>query len=131
MILTALLWGAGILAGVGIVAAFWNDIVKFLKKAVEKVRRLVEGVVYGCKVFVKKMREAVKEISRHYSKVDQHWEETTVTKVISESEVPRRYWSGPEPTRSWILQTSWRCSWRAHNREGFLQCCRKKIKAIR
>ena len=82
MILTALLWGAGILAGVGIVAAFWNDIVKFLKKAVEKVRRLVEGVVYGCKVFVKKMREAVKEISRHYSK------ETTVTKVISESEVP-------------------------------------------
>ncbi len=37
MILTALLWGAGILAGVGIVAAFWNDIVKFLKKAVEKV----------------------------------------------------------------------------------------------
>lgn len=88
MILTALLWGAGILAGVGIVAAFWNDIVKFLKKAVEKVRRLVEGVVYGCKVFVKKMREGVKEISRHYFKVDQHWEETTVTKVISESEVP-------------------------------------------
>ena len=88
MILTALLWGAGILAGVGIVAAFWNDIVKFLKKAVEKVRQLVEGVVYGCKVFVKKMREGMKEISRHYSKVDQHWEETTVTKVISESEVP-------------------------------------------
>ena len=88
MILTALLWGAGILAGVGIVAAFWNDIVKFLKKAVEKVRRLVEGVVYGCKVFVKKMRGGVKETSRHYSKVDQHWEETTVTKAISESEVP-------------------------------------------
>lgn len=88
MILTTLLWGAAIIAGVGIVAAFWNDLVNFLKKAVQKVRQLVEGIVYGCKVFVKKLWEGVKEISRHYSKVDQHWEETTITKVISESEVP-------------------------------------------
>ena len=88
MILTTLLLGAAIIAGVGIVAAFWNDLVKFLKKAIQKVRQLVEGIVYGCKVFVRKIREGIKEISRHYSKVDQHWEETTVTKTISESEVP-------------------------------------------
>ena len=54
----------------------------------QKVQQLVEGIVYGCKVFVKKLQEGVKEISRHYSKVDQHWQETTVTKIISESEVP-------------------------------------------
>ena len=30
----------------------------------------------------------VKEISRHYSRVDQHWEETTITRIVSESEVP-------------------------------------------
>ena len=71
MLLTTLLWGAAFIAGVGIVAAFWNDLVNFLKKAVQKVRQIVEGIVYGCKVFVKKMREGVKEISRHYSKVDQ------------------------------------------------------------
>lgn len=88
MILTTLLWGAAIIAGVGIIAAFWNDLVDFLKKAVKKVQQIVEGIIYGCKVFVKKVREGVKEISRHYSKVDQHWEETTITKVISESEVP-------------------------------------------
>ena len=88
MILTTLLWGAAIIAGVGIVAAFWFDLVKFLKKAVEKVRQVVDGVVYGFKVFVTKMREGVREISRHYSKVDQHWEETTVTRTVSESEVP-------------------------------------------
>ena len=49
---------------------------------------LFSGIVYGCRVFVKKIHEGVKEISRHYSKVDQHWEETTVTRVVSESEVP-------------------------------------------
>ena len=37
-ILTALLFGAAVIAGAGIVAAFWNDLVAFLKKAVEKVR---------------------------------------------------------------------------------------------
>lgn len=88
MILTSLIWGAAIIAGVGIVAAFWNDLVNFLKKAISKVRQVVEGIVYGCKVFVKKLREGVKEISRHYSKVDQHWEETTITKTVPESEVP-------------------------------------------
>lgn len=88
MILTSLICGAAIIAGIGIIAAFWNDLVSFLKKALQKVQQLVEGIVYGCKVFVKKLQEGVKEISRHYSKVDQHWQETTVTKIISESEVP-------------------------------------------
>lgn len=85
MILTTLLLGAAL---VGIVAAFWKDLVNFLKKAVEKVRQLVDGIVYGCRVFLKKLSEGIKEISRHYSKVDQHWEETTVTKIVSESDVP-------------------------------------------
>lgn len=88
MILTGLLLGAVALAGIGIVAAFWNDLVSFLKKAVNKVKQIVNGIVYGCKVFVRKLSEGVKEISRHYSKVDQHWEETTVTRTINESEVP-------------------------------------------
>lgn len=88
MILTTLLWGAAIIAGAGIVAAFWNDLRDFLKRAVRKVQQIVAGVVYGFKVFVMKLREGVKEISRHYSKVGQHWEETTITQTISESEVP-------------------------------------------
>lgn len=88
MILTTLLWGAAIIAGVGIIAAFWNDLVDFLKQAVRKASQIVSGVIYGFKVFIKRMGQAVSEISRHYSKVDQHWEETTVTRVISESEVP-------------------------------------------
>lgn len=89
MILTTLLWGAAIIAGVGIVAAFWNDLVTFLKKAVQKVQQVVAGIVYGARVFIQKMREGIKEISRHYSKVEGHWQETTVTRTVSESEVPK------------------------------------------
>lgn len=89
MILTGLLWGAAIIAGIGIVAAFWNDLVDFLKKAVQKVQQIVAGIVYGARVFIQKLYEGVKEISRHYSKVDGHWQETTVTKTIPESKVPK------------------------------------------
>ena len=85
MILIPLLLGAAL---IGVVAAFWKDLVSFLKKAVEKVQQIVAGTVYGFKVFVKKIHEGVKEISRHYSRVDQHWEETTITRIVSESEVP-------------------------------------------
>lgn len=85
MILTALIIGCAV---AGLIAAFWKDLVKFLQKAIEKVQQVVSGILYGTKVFIKKMSEAVKEISRHYSKVDGHWQETIVTKTISESEVP-------------------------------------------
>ena len=56
MILTSLICGAAIIAGIGIIAAFWNDLISFLKKALQKVQQLVEGIVYGCKVFVKKLQ---------------------------------------------------------------------------
>lgn len=88
MILTTLLVAAGVIAGIGIVATFWNNIVSFLKAATEKIKKLVAGIVYGCKVFIQKMSEGFKEISRHYSKVQEHWEETIVTKTVPESEVP-------------------------------------------
>lgn len=85
MILIGVLLAA---ATIGIIKAFWHDLQNFLIKATKKVQELVAGIVYGFKVFVKKVQEGVKEISRHYSKVDQHWEETTSTKIISESDVP-------------------------------------------
>jgi len=85
MILTAIIATVVI---AGIVGTFWQDIVGFLKSTIEKVKQMVAGIVYGCKVFVKKVSDGIKEISRHYSKVDQHWEETTVTRTVPASEVP-------------------------------------------
>lgn len=89
MILTTFLLGAVITAAaVGIVAVFWQDFLDFLKKAVNRVRQMVEGVLYGSKVFIRKLAEGVREISKHYSKVDEHWQETIVTRTVSASEVP-------------------------------------------
>lgn len=89
MILTSLIVGAVIATSVvGIVAAFWNSIKEFLKKALAKVKKIVSGVVYGCKVFIKKISEGVKEISRSYSKVGENWQMTTTTQTIPASEVP-------------------------------------------
>ena len=89
MILTALLIAAGIIAGVGIISVFWNDIVSWLKRAINKVGEIVSGIVYGAKVFIKKISDGIKEISKHYSKQGTVWQETIVTKIISENDVPR------------------------------------------
>lgn len=88
MILTALLFGAAVIAGVGLVALFWNDLVDFLKRAIKKVQQIVSGIVYGFKVFVKKTLEGFQEISKTYSKKQDTWEETTTTHTVDESEVP-------------------------------------------
>ena len=88
LIASKLILGAVLVGAVGIVAAFWKDLVDFLKKAIRKVEQLVDGILYDSKVFLRKLREGAKEISRHYSKVDGHWQETTVTKTVSESQVP-------------------------------------------
>ena len=39
MILTSLICGAAIIAGIGIIAAFWNDLISFLKKGTADGRR--------------------------------------------------------------------------------------------
>ncbi len=88
MILGTLILAAGLLAGASLLAAFWNDITSWLKRAIAKVKQVVNAVVLGAKIFMKKTGEAFKEISKHYSKKGVKWQETIVTKEISESEVP-------------------------------------------
>ena len=79
--LATLLLGAAI---VGIVAAFWDELLDFVKKGLKKVKRTVELF----KVFVQKVQNGVKEIARYYARVGQNWEETTITRTISEDELP-------------------------------------------
>ena len=88
MLWGALLCGAAIAVGVGIFTVFWDDLRDFLTKAAAKARQLADGVVYGCRVFLKKLWEGVQEISRHYYKVGQHWEEAEFTRQVPASEVP-------------------------------------------
>lgn len=87
MIPVILALGAVIVGG-GLLAAFWEDILGFLKKAIRKVQQVVEGVLYGSKVLIRKLSDGFKEISRHYSKLGDVWQETTVTRTVSASQVP-------------------------------------------
>lgn len=92
MILMSLILAAVTTAAVvGTVAYFWDEITDWIKRAVEKVKTMVSGVIYGCKVLAQKVSEGFKEISRHYSKNGTQWQETTVTRIIPESEVPDEF----------------------------------------
>lgn len=89
MIPFVLLAGA-VIMGIGAAATFWSDIKDWIVRGAKKVAEVVRGVVFGVRVLAKKMREAFKEISRHYSKDRQgNWEETTVTRKVDSSEVPQ------------------------------------------
>jgi hypothetical protein len=89
MILTSLLLGAALIAGGSLIATFWNDIVSWLKRGIQKVKEIVKVAVYGTKVFIRKTREAIEEISKHYSKDRSgRWNETIITREVSEHEVP-------------------------------------------
>ncbi len=80
----------GLLLGGVVIATFWKEIVGWIQRAAAKVRERIGHIVYGVKIFVKKMSEAVKEISRHYSKSEAgQWNETIVTREVPESKIPK------------------------------------------
>lgn len=88
MISWALIIG-GAIVGAGLVAAFWRSVVDWLKRAADKVKEVVRKAVVGVRIFIKKMGEAYKEISKHYSKNGTVWEETIVQRECRVSEVPK------------------------------------------
>jgi len=89
MILTALLLAAAAAATAGVIAAFWDDLKNWLSTLVKKVMKVVKAAVVGVKVFAKKIAEGFQEIAKSYQLDDQgKWHKTTVTKTVSESEVP-------------------------------------------
>ncbi|GCF70225.1 MULTISPECIES: hypothetical protein [Bacillus] len=89
MILTSLIVGAGILIGGSLLARYWNSVVDWLKRAISKVQEMMQTIIYGTKVFIKKMYEAMQEISKHYTRDQQgQWHETVVTREVSEYDVP-------------------------------------------
>jgi len=89
MIMLALLIGGAII-GAGVIATYWNNIKDWIARAAKRVSEIITGVVYGVKLFAKKLGEFYQEISKHYSQDKQgNWEETIVTRKIPESEIPQ------------------------------------------
>lgn len=87
MIPFALALGA-VIIGSGLLATFWKDVLNFLQKAIRKVQQVVSGVLYGSKVLLRKLSDGFKEISKHYSKLDDVWQETIITRTVSAKDVP-------------------------------------------
>ncbi|QTR53891.1 hypothetical protein [Thiothrix unzii] len=86
MILTALLIGA--LIG-GVVASHWKELASWVKSVVIKLEEMIQKAIIGFKVFIQKVGEKIKEISKHYSQDKQgKWSETIVTREVPESEIP-------------------------------------------
>lgn len=88
MIIEALLIGAALLVGGSLVAKYWNSIVDWLKRCLQKVKQVIKTAVYGTKVFIKKIGEAIEEISKHYAKENGPWQETVITRKVNERDVP-------------------------------------------
>ena len=66
--LPLLLIAGGLLVTGGIIAAFWDDICKWIEKAAQAVKKIVSGIVHGVKVYIKKVASDIyQELSKFYS----------------------------------------------------------------
>lgn len=90
MLGTMLLLGAVILGG-GVIATFWNEIIGWLKRILEKVKTIVKGTVEGFRIFFSKMQGVGKEISKNYAKVGAKWQETIVERTVEVTDIPPEY----------------------------------------
>ena len=80
------------LTGVFIAAlvVYWQDIVEWIKKAVNKIKQVLGLEPNGTKTFVSKAVDGFKNKSKYYykHKVTQEWEEVVYTKPVNESDIP-------------------------------------------
>lgn len=86
-----LLLVAGVIAGTGLIAAFWKEIVNWMKRILDKVKTMIQGTIEGSKIFFARMQGTGKEIAKNYVKVGTKWQETIVEKTVELSEIPPEY----------------------------------------
>ncbi len=80
----------GALVGGAIIAAFWKEIVGWIKKVVDKLPPSVRQNLQGAMAFVEKVAGALKNIMNYYSfnEETQKWTETVVSREVDESSIP-------------------------------------------
>ena len=69
---------------------YWQKIVKWIQKAVNKIKEVLGIAVQGTRTFITKTVSGFQNKSKYYNenKVTGEWEETVYTKEVDESEVP-------------------------------------------
>ena len=91
MLGTLLIVGAvSALAG-AVIHAYWKHIIKWLAKAAEKIKSVLNVAVEGAETFIKRVGAGFKNMSENYSKLpDGKWRKDTVIEqsYIDENDVP-------------------------------------------
>lgn len=69
---------------------FWQKIVEWIKKAVNKIKEVLGITPEGTKTFISRTVDGFRNKSKYYykQKVTNEWEEVTYTKSVDESEIP-------------------------------------------
>lgn len=92
MIATALILGAALFVGTTLLARYWNRVVDVMKRAVNKLKNMVTGVLVGSAIFIRKLGEKFQNRTKHYSKTNLGtWEETIISYEQTADEVPEEY----------------------------------------
>lgn len=75
---------------IGALLVFWQDIVKWIKKAANKIKEVLGVAAEGTKTFITKTTDGLKNKSKYYykNKVTTEWEEVVYTKSVNENDVP-------------------------------------------
>lgn len=82
-----LLLSSALIAGL---AMFWQNIIAWIKKAVNKIKEVLGLQPDGTRTFITRTAEGLKNKSKYYykSKLTSEWEEVVYTKAVDENEVP-------------------------------------------
>lgn len=71
-----------------LIERFKQSFVQWLQQIPEMIQDKVDGIVYGCKTFVREQLGINKEISDNYAFNGKQWQKTTVTREVRSSEIP-------------------------------------------
>lgn len=77
-------------AAIALLAVYWQNIIEWIKKAVNKIKDVLGVVVEGTRTFIMRTHDGLKNkaIYYHRNKITKEWEEITYQKDVDESEVP-------------------------------------------
>lgn len=81
----------GVVLGLVAVAAYWKEILAWMKRIWDKLPSSVKDKLQGAVALAKKIGNIFKNIMKYYSfdKNTKKWSETVVTKEVNESDIPK------------------------------------------
>ncbi len=77
-------------AAIALLAKYWQNIVKWIKKAVNKIQEVLKVLVEGTRTFISKLNGQFVNKSKYYykNKVTKEFEEVIYTREVDLNEIP-------------------------------------------